>query len=101
MLYLLALVNAVMAVAFALVIRRLPPEIPLFYSSEWGEGRLGHPYLLLLIPLLMNLFFVISRFIHISYFRRDRQMGKIVVIAQLVYIVMSSIAFLRIIFLVK
>jgi len=42
--------------------RKLPPEIPLFYSRPWGEAQLASPWLLLILPAL-SLFIIIFNFI--------------------------------------
>lgn len=47
---------------FLVFYRKLPPEIPLFYSRPWGELQLASPWLLLILPAL-SLFIVIFNFI--------------------------------------
>jgi len=32
--------------------RKLPPEVPLFYSRPWGKEQLASPWLLFVLPVL-------------------------------------------------
>lgn len=39
--------------------RKLPPELPLFYSQPWGVEQLGSPLGLFLFPISIALFIVL------------------------------------------
>ena len=40
--------------------RKLPPEVPLFYSRPWGKEQLANPWFLFLIPGLTLVIFLIN-----------------------------------------
>lgn len=39
---------------------RLPPEVPLFYSLPWGEGRLSDPRWLWTLPALTGVVLILN-----------------------------------------
>lgn len=97
MLFFLILTNALMIAIFIITYRALPPEIPLFYNFSWGESRLGHPLNLSIIIILMDIFFVLTSTILKRYYLNDEFIKKIIQIIQLIYITISFVAFIRII----
>jgi len=82
---------------FAITYRALPSEIPLYYSHSWGESRLGHPLNLSIIIFLLNLFYLITSLILKRYYLNDEFVKKIIQIIQIIYITISFLAFIRII----
>ena len=40
--------------------RKLPPEVPLFYSQPWGKEQLASPWMLLILPGLTLVVFLIN-----------------------------------------
>lgn len=97
MLFFLILTNALMIAIFIITYRALPPEVPIFYNYSWGESRLAHPLNLSIIIILMNIFFVLTTMILKRYYLNDAFIKRIVQITQLIYITISFIAFIRII----
>lgn len=97
MLFFLILTNALMIAIFIITYRALPPEIPLFYNFSWGESRLGHPLNLSIIIILMNILFVLTTMILKRYYLNDAFIKRIIQIIQLIFITISFIAFIRII----
>jgi len=65
---------------------KLPPEIPFFYSQEWGPSILGRSYLIWLIPALSAVFFVVNYLIAFIFLATNKflirtLLGSIVVIS--------------------
>lgn len=59
--------------------KRLPPEIPLFYSRPWGEARLTVRYNLWLLPLISTLILGLNLLITHRLYRSDPLLAKILI----------------------
>lgn len=46
--------------------KRLPPELPLFYSKPWGEEMLARPLFLLILPTTVFIFVIVNYWILLS-----------------------------------
>ena len=46
--------------------KKLPPELPLFYSQPWGEKMLARPLFLLILPTTAFIFVVVNYWILLS-----------------------------------
>lgn len=79
---------------------KLPPYIPFFNSMPWGEARLIPASLILSVPIMITTIFVgnllISSFLYIKY----PLIVRILQFNSLLFIFLSFLAFLQIIFLV-
>lgn len=53
-------------------LRRLPPEIPLFYSKPWGAPMLAHQIFIWLIPVI-SFFFIFINFCLVIFFLRENK----------------------------
>lgn len=100
MLIALGIADLIMLGAFLLTMNRLPPQIPLFYSRQWGEFQLADLWFIALLPLLMHIFF----FLNILFVRRvfpgEAIANHIIRIANWTLVVLFTGIFLKIIFLV-
>ena len=65
---------------------KLPPEIPLFYSQEWGLPILGRSFLIWLIPAVSVIFFAVNYLIAFIFLATNKflirtLLGSIIVIS--------------------
>lgn len=81
-----------------LLLKRLPPQIPIYYGLPQGEAQLS-PSLGILIPSVLSLIFVSLNLFLISIIK-DEFIKKILVISGLTTSVFASITVIKIIFLV-
>jgi len=97
------LLGQVLLILFFL--RRLPPEVPLFYSRPWGKEQLVTPLSLFILPLsslivfLVNLSF--SSLIN-KYFskKEEKLLSKILEISSVVFSIFCLITLIKIVLLV-
>lgn len=101
MLNLLITANILMIVTFFLRISTLPPQIPLFYSRPWGESQLADAWMIFLIPLFLNLLYILNGYLYKKFFFGNDLVKKIFNYLNMLLIVSFSFIFIRIILLVS
>lgn len=101
MLIALIVADVLMAASFALAFTRLPPQIPLFYTSPWGEDRLADIWVIALIPIFMHLIFFLNNWIVKRFFRSDSFPAKLFHTANWATIFVSTFIFIRILIIVS
>lgn len=80
--------------------RKLPPEVPLFYSLPWGEKQLANKVLLFLLPfssitvLLLNVFLAKKE-------KAEPLVAKLLVSGALLFSILATITLIKIIFLIS
>lgn len=57
--------------------KRLPPEIPLFYSKPWGSSMLAHQIFIWLIPTLSFLFIFVNFCIVIFFLQENKFLNRV------------------------
>ncbi len=80
--------------------RRLPPEVPVFYSNPWGKDQLAPPYFLALPILLSFGFLVLNIFLSRKIFFDSSFLKNLLGIATGLLLFLSGITVLRIIILI-
>lgn len=80
--------------------RRLPPQVPLFYSLPWGEEQLGSPSFLLILPLSCLIFGVLNFFLAFFSFEKQPLASKILVWLTVIVTLLASLTLVKIIFLI-
>jgi len=93
--------NALMIITFILKFNRLPPQVPLFYSSLWGEDQLVDTWVIILLPFFMNLLFFINNYVKNKYFADNELVKKIFYYLNIFLILTFTFIFVKIIFLVS
>ena len=78
----------------------LPPQIPLYYSLPWGEGRLAPVINLFLFPLFSVLIFIVNSMLAMFYASKIKLLSQLLVIIAFIFNLFSSIGLLGIILLV-
>lgn len=101
MLYFLIASNLLMILMFLLKFNHLPPQIPLFYSKPWGEDQLVEYWIIFILPVLLNFFFFLNRFIYKIFFVDDLVVKKIITYLNLFLIISITLVFLKIILLIS
>ncbi|MCX6817002.1 MAG: hypothetical protein NTZ93_03990 [Candidatus Beckwithbacteria bacterium] len=79
---------------------KLPPEVPLFYSLAYGEGRLADRWELWLLPALMLLVDLISIKAAGNLIEKDKLLAQILVWIAAIITTMMLIALVKIVFLI-
>ncbi len=92
---------AIIGGAYFLRASTLPPQIPLFYSLIEGTDTIVPTYFIFLLPLL-SLFIVISNiFLYHHIFKHDLFVRKLLYYASVSSIIVSTLIYLKIIFLIS
>lgn len=92
--------NLIMGIAFGVGFFRLPPQIPIYYSRPWGEDQLADLWFIVIIPILMNLFVFINRWIMNRYFSKRSFLVMLFTVFNWGMITIATATFIRIIILV-
>ncbi|MBI5127561.1 hypothetical protein HZA76_03860 [Candidatus Roizmanbacteria bacterium] len=93
--------NAFMIVSFIFKFNSLPPQLPLFYSHPWGEAQLVDTWMIFLIPLLLNLLYVVNNYLYKKFFSGNELIKKMFDYLMILLIVGFTLIFIKIIFLVS
>lgn len=99
MIYVLLAGNVLMLAVFAIRFTHLPPQIPLFYSMPWGERQLADTWLILMLPIFLNLLFFTNNFIYRRFFPENLLVRKIIDVLNLLLSVSFTLIFVKIILL--
>lgn len=90
----------VMAAAFMLKLKNLPPQIPLFYSRLEGDDQIADLFMIFLLPGLSLMTVLANNFIAKKYFGGNHFVTQMTYYVNLTVIGLALFIFLRIIFLV-
>ena len=85
--------------------RKLPPEIPLFYSRPWGEEQLANSWSLFILPSLTIIVFLINfsfSYLVKKYFpeKEEKLLLKILEVTNIFFSISCLITLIKIVFLV-
>lgn len=94
----LGLILAMVALFF-IFYKKLPPQVPLFYSRPWGESQLTSPWLLLVLPAL-SLFIVIFNLILSGLFFDSPFLVQVLMWGTAVFAFLAFFALTQIIFII-
>ena len=97
MFYSLIAANVLMILTFILKFNNLPPQIPLFYSKPLGEDQLTDTWMIIILPLLLNILFFINNFISRKFFSEHELAKKILYYLNLFLIISFTFIFVKII----
>lgn len=101
MIYWLIAGNLLMLMTFLVRWSTLPPQLPLFYSRPWGEEQLGDFWMIFLIPVLVNFLIFFNDFVYRKYFLGNGLVKHLLDFLNIFLIVVFSLIFIKIIFLVS
>ncbi|MFO0703277.1 MAG: hypothetical protein U0525_00965 [Patescibacteria group bacterium] len=100
-LILLSITTALMLSLFVITFGFLPPEVPLYFSHQWGEMQLGSKWELLIIPFVMLAFYGVLNLYKRKALSDDNHiLFQILNFVSIAEIAFCTFAFIRIIFIV-
>jgi hypothetical protein len=76
-------------------IRKLPPQVPLFYSLPWGENQLTSPQGLWWVPIICGVIVIVN--LSVSVFLRQTVLTRILSSTSLLVSILALITLLKII----
>ncbi len=98
--YVLLAMNGVILAATALRYNMLPPIIPLFYSRAPQEVQLTPWWMLFILPISMNIFYLVNRRIVTLFFKENTFIIKFVHYVNIIITISFTLIFVKIVFLV-
>ena len=93
--------NLVMIGLYVLTMKTIPPQIPLLYSLPIGEDQLVEWWMIFIIPIIMNVFYILNSFIYNRFFFQEQFERILLRYTNIVVIGFCTYLFIRIIFLVS
>lgn len=101
MLYSLIAGNLIMALTFVLRYSHLPPQIPLFYSYPSGEDQVVDLWMIIILPIVMNVFFFTNQLLLRRFFRGNEVIKKLINVTNIFLVVAITLIFVKIITMVS
>jgi len=101
MIGLLLSANLVMIGSYLLTMKTIPPQIPLLYSLPIGEDQLVEWWMIFIIPIIMNAFYVLNSFIYNRFFFQEQFERALLRCVNIAVIGVCTYLFVRIIVLVS
>lgn len=98
MIFVLLGANFMMILSVIFKLGTLPPQIPLFYSRPSGEKQLGEWWFIFLLPLLLNILYIVNKVLIKRYFPENAFVKTFSYYLNLFLIVSFTLIFLKIIF---
>jgi hypothetical protein len=86
--------------AWIIFIRKLPPQIPLFYSRPWGEKQLANPFFLLILPALSLIVLLTNTILASIMSQENKLVNQLLVIAAALFSLLCLTTLLKIVTLV-
>lgn len=84
-----------------LIMPNLPPEVPLFYSLNWGISQLTASYFLFLLPVFSFLFMFINLILSSLIIKEDNYLARIILVPSIIIAGLFGITLINIIKLVS
>ena len=100
MLYGLIVCNVIMIGALLLRFNNLPPQIPIFFSKPWGEDQLVDTWMILILPILLDILYFTNLTLYKRCFQENEFVKKIVQYLNIFLMVTFTLIFIKIITLV-
>jgi len=97
--FFMLLSNIVLIVVFLLQKSTFPPQIPLFYSKQLGEDQLGEWWMIFIIPILMNIFFIVNQLIYKKFFPKNEFVLKVLNVTNSFMLTSFTLVFVKIVLL--
>lgn len=78
---------------------KLPPLIPFFNSMPWGEERLYTSRAIIFLPVILTIVFVFNLFLATGIYKKYALISRIVLFNCFLFLLLSLLAYLQILFL--
>ncbi|MCA9372007.1 hypothetical protein KC726_03860 [Candidatus Woesebacteria bacterium] len=92
--------DVILVTATGFLFRFIPPEVPLYYSQPWGDKQLADNWQLLVLPVLMHIFVGINTLMKKRIFKTEAFASSILYIVNITTIVVFSLVYIKILFLI-
>ena len=97
----LGIVLILIQLAFLLInFKRLPSEVPLFYSLPWGEKRLADFKFLFLLPFLSLVIMTFNFMIAKKLYNNERLLSRMISSVAFVFVLFCLITLFQIIYII-
>lgn len=83
-----------------IVFKKLPDEVPIFYSLPWGDMRLGEVKFLFLLPLLSFIILVLNLLIAKKLYNQERLLSRIISTVTSVFVIFCVITLIQVVYIV-
>lgn len=93
--------NTIMVASYLFVMKTVPPQIPLLYSLPIGEDQLVEWWMIFVIPIMMNMFYILNSYVYNHFFFQDQFERVLLRYTNIAVMIVSVYLFVRIIFLVS
>lgn len=101
MLNLLIAGNFIMIISLIFRFKTLPPQIPLLYSRPLGELQLVDTWMIILLPLLLNIIYILNNYLYSKFFSDNDLFKKIFSYLNIFLIIGFTLIFIKIVFLIS
>ena len=101
MLGLLLSANLIMIGSYVLTMKTIPPQIPLLYSLPIGEDQLVEWWMIFIIPIIMNVFYILNSFIYNRFFFQEQFERSLLRYVNMAVVGICTYLFIRIVVLVS
>lgn len=101
MIGLLLSANLIMIGSYLFTMKTIPPQIPLLYSLPIGEDQLVEWWMIFIIPIIMNIFYILNSYVYNKFFFQEQFERVLLRYTNIVVIGVCTYLFIRIIFLVS
>lgn len=97
----LGIILFLIQLAFLVInLKRLPSEVPLFYSLPWGEKRLANFKFLFLLPILSFLIMTFNFMLAKKLYNSERLLSRVITSVAFVFVVFCLISLFQIIYII-
>lgn len=86
-------------VLIVFTVNKFPPMVPLFNSMPWGEERLAPSFAIYTLPIVLILIFTINVIGAALLYRRYTLIARILLFNTALFLMLSTLAYLQILFL--
>ena len=80
--------------------RKLPPQVPLFYSHPWGESQLANPFGLLILPVFSFFILLINSVVASLIPASEKLASRLLIIFGALFGFLCSVTLFKIITLI-
>ncbi len=98
--YLILAANGILLAATAFKFNRLPPVIPLFYTRSPLDAQLTPWWMIFILPLSMNIFYLLNKKLATTFFANNNFVSQFLQYLNIIIIVSFAFIFLKILFLI-
>ena len=91
------ILSLVLTLAILVILRSLPPRLPLFYSLPWGEGQLATHQQFLIIPISISAVTLLNLFISWQLHPSQSLFKKGLVLSSIIVSLILTVTFIKIV----